>query len=194
MKEATMSQALQALYEGDGERARKFLRPDEELSVFEAAAFGRVDRLRELLATNPSAATGFSDDGFTPLHLAVFAGQEETAQVLIEHGADVNVCSTGPVAQVPPLGTAAFARSVQLARLLLDAGAAVNGQGKGGFTALHTAAQNGDADLVRELLDRGADPTLSTTAGKTPIDLATDDQIRAILRRDRHDGRGAPTH
>ena len=188
-----MSRALQALYEGDVERARQSLPPDEHLSLFEAAAFGRVERLGKLLAADPSAVGAFSDDGFTALHLAIFAGQEEAVRVLVEHGADVNVCSTGAVAQVPPLGTAAFVGSVPLAELLLDAGADVNGQGAGGFTALHTAAQNGDAHLVRELLSRGADPNLKNHAGKTPADLAETDAACDLLRRDRHDGRGIQT-
>jgi uncharacterized protein len=180
-----MSQALQALYEGDVERARESLPPDEQLSVFEAAAFGRVARLGRLLAADRSAARGFSDDGFTALHLAVFADQEEAARILIENGADVNACSTGPVARVPPLGTAAFVRSVSLARLLLDAGADVNGQGEGGFTPLHAAAENGDAELVRELLNRGADPDVENAAGRSPTDLAESEEVRALLRRDR---------
>jgi hypothetical protein len=65
--------------------------------------------------------------GFTALHLAVYAQQEEAARVLLEAGAGVNFRSTGAIARVPPLGTAAFVRSVALARLLLDAGAEVNG-------------------------------------------------------------------
>jgi len=178
-----VSEALQALYEGDAELGRTLLPADDDLTVFEAAAFGRVGRLQELLAVDPSLVSAFSEDGFTALHLAVFAGQDETANVLIGQGADVNVRSTGPIAQVPPLGTAAFVGSVPLARLLLDAGADVNGRGAGGFTALHAAAQNGDADFARELLARGADPDLSNEAGATPADLAADDDLRRLLRR-----------
>ena len=151
-----MSDALQALYAGDVEKANALLPADDELSVFEAAAFGRVERLRSLLRENPSLAHGLADDGFTALHLAVFAKQEEAARVLIEHGADVDARSTGTIARVPPLGTAAFVRSVPLARLLLDAGADVNGEGEGGFTALDTATANADEELVRLLLERGA--------------------------------------
>lgn len=182
---------MQALYEGDVARAQQVLRPDHELTIHEAAAFGRIDRLRELLAGDPESANVFSDDGFTALHLAVFADQEEAARVLVAHGADVNIRSTGPVAQVPPLGTAAFVGSVGMARLLLDAGADVNGREAGGFTALHAAVQKGDVSLARELLDRGADPTLSTEEGKTPADLATSEDLKTLLRRDRHDGRGS---
>lgn len=176
-----MSDAMRALYEGDFERANELLPPDDELSVFEASAFGRVERLRRILDGDRSHATAFSDDGFTALHLAVFGEQAEAARVLIEHGADVNVRSTGPIAQVEPLGTAAFVGSTSLARLLLDAGADVDGQGEGGFTALHSAAQSGNEELVRLLLERGADPSLSMADGRRPADVAEDDGIRRLL-------------
>jgi uncharacterized protein len=178
-----MSDAIQALYDGDIERAKALLPPDEELSVFEASAFGRHERLARILETDPSQATAFSDDGFTALHLALFAEQADAARVLIEQGADVNVRSRGPIARVPPLGTAAFVRSTPLARLLLDAGADVNGQGEGGFTALHAAAQSGNEELVRLLLDRGADPNVPTAEGKRPAELTADDGIRDLLAR-----------
>src|SRR5262249_39043496 len=106
------SEAMQALYAGEAERARALLGPDDQLTVFDAAAFGRVGRLRSLLRDDPAAARALSSDGFTALHLAVFGGQEETARALVEHGADLNAVSSGSIAQVTPLGTAAFVRSV----------------------------------------------------------------------------------
>lgn len=176
-----MSQALQALYAGDPVGARKLLADDAELTVFEAAAFGRTERLREILAADPAAASALSQDGFTALHLAIFGGEPDAARVLIEAGADVNRVSTSSFAQVPPLGTAAFVRSLPLARLLLDAGADVNAQGGSGFTALHAAAHNGDLELARELLARGADPGIRTSEGKLAADLATDEELRRLL-------------
>jgi ankyrin repeat protein len=166
-----MSSALEALYAGDTERARELLPPDEELSVFEAAAFGRVERLRAILVADAEQANAFADDGFTALHLAVFGTEEEAARVLLEHGADADALATGPIARVRPLGTAAFVRSVAMATLLLDSGAEVNGRGEGGFTALHSAAQNGDKELARLLLERGADPSLAADDGRRPADL-----------------------
>jgi ankyrin repeat protein len=165
-----MSEALQALYAGDAEKARELLPPDDELSIFEAAAFGRIDRLREILDADPAQATALSNDGFTALHLAVFGGQQKAARLLLERGADPNALSTNEAVRVPPLGTAAFVRSVPLARLLLDSGADVNGRGEGGFTALHSAAQNGDEELARLLLERGADKSLATDDGKRAAD------------------------
>jgi ankyrin repeat protein len=101
--------------------------------------------------------------------------------VLIAAGADVDALSTGSIARVPPLGTAAFVRSVELAELLLDAGADVSRRAEEGFTALHSAAQSGDAALVRLLLDRGADPKLRTPDGKRAVDYAQTDEVRALL-------------
>jgi uncharacterized protein len=151
------SEALQALYEGDADKGRELLAPDEELSVFDAAAFGRLEALRRILADDPPQANALSDDGFTALHLAVFGEQEEAARLLIEQGADVDALATSSIAKVRPLGTAAFVRSVPLARSLLDAGADVNGQGEGGFTALDSAKQSGDEELIRLLRERGAE-------------------------------------
>jgi uncharacterized protein len=166
-----MSEAMQALYAGDQKRARELLGPDPELSVFEAAAFGRVERLGQILRDDPAQASAFSDDGFTALHLALFGGQEEAARLLLERGADPNALSTSEIAKVPPLGTAAFVRSVPLARLLLDSGADPNGRGEGGFTALHAAAQNGDEELARLLLERGADRNATADDGRKPADF-----------------------
>lgn len=157
-----LSEALKALYEGYPDRARRLLPPDERMSIFEAAAFGRGERLRALLADAPDQASALSDDGFTALQLAVFAREEAAARVLIEHGADVEACATAPFARVRPLGTAAFVRSPVMTRILLDAGADVDGRSADGDTALHTAVQNGDSALVRELVSRGADPAAGT--------------------------------
>jgi hypothetical protein len=48
-----MSELLQAIYRGDQARADELLAGDPELDVFEAAAVGRTERLRELLDEDP---------------------------------------------------------------------------------------------------------------------------------------------
>ena len=140
-----MGEALEALYAGDAERGRSLLGPDSELTIFEAAAFGRTHRLRSLLDGDPARAEALSEDGFTALHLAVFGQQEEAVHVLIEHGADLDRVSEASFAQVTPLGTAAFRRSVPLARILLEAGADPSA---GAETPISTARANGDEELV----------------------------------------------
>jgi len=172
-----VSRALQALYQGDEQKARELLGPDDELTVFEAAAFGRTERLGRILDDDPDQARALSDDGFTALHLAIFGGQEDAMRLLLERGANPNALSTSDIAKVPPLGTAAFVRSAPLARVLLDSGADPNGRGEGGFTALHSAAQNEDEELARLLLERGADPSLAADDGRKPADFGLADLL-----------------
>src|SRR5918998_4282369 len=76
--------AIHALYGGNDALARALLPDDGELRPFEAAALGRRDRLRALLAEDPSHAREPSADGFTPLHGACYAGDAEAARLLIE--------------------------------------------------------------------------------------------------------------
>ena len=166
-----ISEAMQALYAGERERGESLLTPGRE-TVFEAAAFGRVGRLAELLSEQPELVGAWSEDGFTPLHLACFAGGAETTRLRVERGADTEALSTASFAKVRPLGTAAFARDHDSARVLLEAGADPNGPGEGGFTPLHTAAQNGAAELVQLLLEHGADPGTTAADGRAPRDLA----------------------
>ncbi len=61
-------------------------------------------------------------------------------------------------------------------RLFLAAGMDVNAPGDGGITALAAAAMKGNTELVRTLLDKGANPNLAATAGAvegtTPLMVA----------------------
>ena len=148
--------AMQALYRGDKEEAARLLPADEELRTDEAAAFGRVERLRALLDENAERVGEWSPDGFAPLHLAIFGGSLAAAGLLIERGADLEALSTASFARVRPLGTAVFVRSVPLAALLLDAGADPNGPEGDGSTALEAAVQNDDTELIDLLRARGA--------------------------------------
>jgi uncharacterized protein len=118
-----VSEALHALYQGDRERADQLSAPDDELPVYEAAAFGRIARLRQLLDEDPANANAWSPDGFTALHLAIFGGNEEAVRLLVERGADVDALATAEIARVRPLGTAAFVGRPDLEQILLDAGA-----------------------------------------------------------------------
>jgi hypothetical protein len=178
-----LSPAMEALYSQGREAAETLLAPDGELEVHEAAAFGRVARLRELLEAEPGLVEAWSEDGFTPLHLACFAGGAETVALLVERGAPLETMSRHEQIRVRPLGTAAFARDLESARVLLDAGADPNG-GEEGSTALLTAAANGHEELVRLLLDRGADREASLPDGRTAADLAREggpDAVEALL-------------
>jgi ankyrin repeat protein len=162
-----LSPAMHALYRGEAAEAETLL-PDEP-NVFEAAAFGREERLEELLEGDPGLARAFSVDGFTALHLAAFFGRAEAVRLLLDAGADPNAVGTSEqIGPVQPLHSAAASGRLEGVRLLLERGADVNARQGGGFTALHAAAASRDMELARVLLAAGADMTVKTDEGREP--------------------------
>jgi len=155
-----MSELLQAIYRGDQARAEELLAAGPELDVFEAAAVGHADRLRELLDGEPSLANAWADDGFQPLGLASFFGRVEAARVLLERGAEVNSASRNEM-KVMPLHSAAATSDpearYELASLLLEHGADANARQQDEFTPLMAADQQGDERLRELLIRHGAE-------------------------------------
>lgn len=166
-----VSALLLARYRFDRPTMDALLAADPDLDVFEAAALGRVDRLRERLVDDPASVTTFSPDGFTSLHLAAFFGKAEITRILLDAGARVDTYTSNGFAN-QPLHAAAAGRHIEVCRLLVAAGADVNATQHGGYTPLHEAAQHGDAELVELFLSAGADPTIAVEDGGTPADLA----------------------
>jgi ankyrin repeat protein len=165
-----------AVYRGDSEEVERLLALDPELDVFEAAAVGRIDRLRELLDADPELVRARSVDDGTALHFAAFFRQPEATRLLVERGADLEaVAST--FGNVTPLHSACASGERESARILLEAGADPNVRQQGGFTPLHAAAQNGDEELTRLLLARGADPEAAADDGRKPRDLGLADLL-----------------
>ena len=159
-----------AVYRGDSEEVERLLALDPELDVFEAAALGRIDRLRELLDSDPELVRARSVDDGTALHFAAFFRQPDATRLLVERGADLEaVAST--FGNVTPLHSACASGERESARILVEAGAEPNVRQQGGFTPLHAAAQNEDEELARLLLARGADPEVATDDGRKPRDL-----------------------
>jgi len=155
---ADVSPILQARYEDREDDLAALLAADPELDVFEAAAVGRTDRLRELLDADPTLVAAWSPDGFTPLHLAAYFGHVDSVRFLLERDAAHDAVARNELA-VQPLNSAAASQvagaRVAVARLLLDAGADPNAEIAGGFRPLDAALRNGDDELVALLRERG---------------------------------------
>ena len=63
---------------------------DPAKEIIKAAKSGDTSRIRELLATDRSLVNALDKDGSTPLHCAVWKGQQEAVVLLLDTGADVN--------------------------------------------------------------------------------------------------------
>jgi uncharacterized protein len=150
-----VSAVMHAQYHRRPDLVAAVLDTGPELDVFDAAALGRVDQLRELLDEEPERARWWSGDGFSPLHLAAFFGHSDAVALLIERGADVVAVARNAM-RVQPLHSATAGHDVATVRLLLAAGADPDARQHGGWTPLMAARQHGDAEIERVLLDYGA--------------------------------------
>lgn len=174
---------LLALFHQQREAADALLAAGPDLGILEAAAAGRADRVRELLAADPEARHARTPEGFTTLGLAAFLGGPEVVALLLEAGADPDDDADNP-ARVRPVHAAAAARDPESLRLLLEAGADPNARQQGGFTPLHAAAHVDHQEMARLLLDHGADPAAQTDDGRDAARIAADDgsgRVAALL-------------
>lgn len=147
----------------------------------EAIRQGDAARVEALLASDPGLLQQ-SEEGVTPILLALYHGRSELAQLLVARGAAVSfgeACALGDLERVrqqldgdpslldvrtpdgyPPLGLSIFFRHPDVARLLIERGADVNAAARNAncVAPVHAAAAACDHDTMRLLLERGADP------------------------------------
>jgi ankyrin repeat protein len=101
-----------------------------------------------------AAGVGPGSRGGTGLAAEASAGGPSNIalmDLLIQHGADVNAQVTGTLTYSMRISRAPSSNE--------------------GFTALHAAAQSGKTDLVRYLIDKGANTQILDSNGHKPIDL-----------------------
>ena len=160
---------LFAVYTKHPEVAELLLATGIEPNIFESAALGRVERVRELLKKNPELVKAFSSDGWTALHLNF--GNLEIVKLTLDSGADIDAVSRNKFAATPLQGAAAM-KNIDLARLLVARGANVNCRGEEGGSPLHEAAGSGQLEFAKLLLDHGANVNGKDDNGKTPLIIA----------------------
>lgn len=142
------SPVMAAVYRGHQQIVAALFDAGAEVDVFNAAATGRVDDLRRLLA-DPAAVRSFAYDGWTPLHLASFFGHLEAARILLKAGADVNAVSNNSLTNTP----------------------------------LHAATAGKHAEVALLLLDHGAKTDTTDAGNYTPLQIATENQLKAVVER-----------
>lgn len=179
------SAILLAMYYGHPDIAGILIEKGAVLDIFEAAATGSLERVAQLVSTQPDLVNAYARDGFQPLGLASFFGHFDVVRFLLEMGAGVNSPSDNPL-RVMPLHSAVAHQHLPIAQILLAHGAAVNARQAGYFTPLHGAVQNGQAEMVELLLSNGANPQARSVDGKLPLDIAQEkgyDEISSMLKR-----------
>ena len=150
-----------------------------DLRLVEAVKGQNREAVRALLAQqlDVNATQG---DGATALHWAVHWDELDTAELLIQAGANVNAANDYAVT---PLVLACTNANAAMVELLLVAGADATAALETGATALMTCARTGSVDAVKALLAGGAEvDAREASENQTALMWATAQRHPAVVR------------
>ena len=139
-------------------------------------------QLAQALHLNGSSVEprGYSDN--TPLHAAAYHGDLEMVQVLLGYGVDVNALNDAGCTPLDFASRDGHRNDSRVVQLLIEHGADPNTRAsRSGFAPLHRASEHGRFEVVRLLIDHGANVEVQDKYGRTPLNVASGDQREEIL-------------
>jgi ankyrin repeat protein len=174
-------------------------------TLMDAAKAGDVTRVRAILREHPQLASARLPSGESPLMAALYRGQREVVAAIVEAGGEVDIfaaAATGRTAELhqalkdpaklnafaydgwTPLHLAAFFGHVDTARALVEAGADVHAFSQNSLrnTPLHAATAGKHSEVALFLLAAGADAQAVDGGGYTPVRIASENGLDAVVR------------
>lgn len=162
-------------------------------ALIEAIRARDVNAARAALAADPSTAGVPSEEGTSPICLAMYYGQPGIADAIAASKGALDVSEAAALGRTAalralieddrsrlrayagdgffPLGLAAYFKHQDAVRLLLDLGADVHQAARNNakVTALHAAVSSNQPQIVRWLIDAGADVNARQQIDYTPL-------------------------
>jgi ankyrin repeat protein len=134
--------------------------------------YDAFDLMETLLKSGANVNGSFKSDDKTPLYHAIFHGDIKALEILLEYGANPNL----------PNKKSALLKAIQDRRtkaiaLLIENGAEINIKQRDPYyddnetTPLFLATEKGEIQIVKVLLENGANPNIEVTNNK-PIEIA----------------------
>jgi ankyrin repeat protein len=160
---------------------------------FDAIKAGKVDDVRQLVQQNPALQEARDASGASALLVAAYNMKPDVVNALLELGAPVDIFEASVLGKVDriqeilkanparvsehapdgftPVALASFFGQLAAATTLIAAGADVHAAAKNPLKvqALHAAVAGRNLEIVKAILDAGADPNAQQQAGFRPM-------------------------
>ena len=175
-----------------------------EQQLFDAIKAGKADEVRQLVQQNPSLKQARDASGASAILVAAYNMKPDVVNALLELGAPVDIFEASVLGKVDriqeilkssparvsehapdgftPVALAAFFGQPAAVKVLIAAGADVKAAAKNALKvqALHAAVAGRNLEIVKAVLDAGADPNAQQQAGFRPIHEAGTNANRAL--------------
>jgi ankyrin repeat protein len=140
----------------------------QKVSIFDIAREGTLEQLKSAVKKDANIINKISKDGYAPLTLACYHGNNEVAKYLIANVKDVNSKS----GYGTPLMAATVKKNTELVKLLLKYKANPNAVDQNGSTALHFSVIFSYEEIIKLLVASNAKSSLKDNRGNTALDYA----------------------
>ena len=126
------------------------------------AAENRDNEVVKMLLENGADPNFVCKNRYLPLYYALVDGNENTIDVLLKHGASLDLVlkETADVLQKVIKNNAITTGKNNIVEMLLEHGAAPNSTDKYDYTPIETAIHESKEDIVKTLLEHGANPNI----------------------------------
>jgi len=160
---------------------------------FAAIKAGNAAGITQLLDVEPSLINARDENGLSAVLTAAYYQEPDIAKLLVQRGTELSIfeaCAAGELSRVKdwveqqpawvnahapdgfqPLGLAAFFGHADIVEFLLKKGAEVNSPSRNAMRVmpLHSAVANRRTEIVKQLLDHGADVNVTQADDFTPL-------------------------
>ncbi|MFY9241408.1 MAG: ankyrin repeat domain-containing protein [Polaribacter sp.] len=140
----------------------------QEKSIFDIARNGSLIELKAAEKKNPEIINKVSKEGYTPLTLSCYSGNNEVAKYLINNVKNINAKS----GYGTPLMAAVVKSNTELVMLLIKKKVNINATDPNGTTALHYAVMFDLEEITKLLVAAKASITLKDNRGNSALDYA----------------------
>ena len=161
--------------------------------LIDAVKAGNAGEVARLIDADRSRLAEKGDNGTSALLLAIYHRHPEVAQVFVDRGKALDIFEASALGTIDrihallaedrsrvsayaadgfyPVGLAAFFGHLDAVKALVAAGADVRAAARNPFKvqAIHAATASGNLEIVRVVLEAGADPNAQQQAGFRPM-------------------------